>query len=311
MAAREHRAGGTGKGAMKIGLIGLGKIGGALAANLLRGGFALAVHDLRRAAAEPLLAAGAVWAESPRAATAGADRVITSLPSPAIVAEVMEGADGVLEGLGPGAVWIEMSTTDADEVRRLAGRARERGATTIDAPVTCGVERARTAEITLLVGGDAADLEACRPVFEAVSSTAVHIGPLGSASVAKVITNLLAFVHLWAIGEGLMLGKRAGIDVATLLAAIKVSYGNSFVAENEAKFILDGSYNVEFTLALAAKDLDLVHALGKRLGVPLELGGLVERIFARARAQYGDDAQSTQVVKLLEDTVGATLRGRA
>lgn len=293
---------------MNIGFIGLGNIGGAVAANLLRAGFSLTVHDLRREAAEPLLAAGATWADRVAAAAHGADFFVTSLPTPAVVSQVMEGPDGALAHLPPGATWVELTTTDGNEVKRLAALAAERGVFTVEAPVTCGVERAITADITLLVGGDAAHIEACRTVFDAVASKVVHTGPLGSASVIKLITNMFAFIHLWAMGEGLMLGKKAGIDVATTLDAIKASYGNSFVAENEAKFILDGSYNVGFTMALAAKDLHLAYELGRELGVPLELLGLVEQIFQRARAQYGDHAQSTQVVKLLEDTVGTDLR---
>lgn len=296
---------------MNIGFIGLGNIGGAVAANLVGAGFALTVHDLRREAAEPLLAAGAAWADSPRAAAEGVDCLITSLPSPPVVAAVMEGADGVFEGLASGATWIDMTTTGADEMKRLAGVAAGHGVAAVESPVTGGVERARTAEITLLVGGAAADIEACRPIFEAVSSRVIHTGPIGSASVVKLVTNMLCFTHLYALGEGLMLGKRAGIDTATMLEAIKASYGNSFVAENEAKYILDGSYQVDFTMALAAKDLNLAYELGRSLGVPLELGGLVEQIFARGRAQYGDDAQSTQIVKLLEDAVGTDLRAPA
>jgi len=293
---------------MNVGIIGLGNIGSALAANLLRAGLSLTVHDLRREAADSLVAAGATWADSARATAEGADFIITSLPSPPVVSAVMEGPDGVLAHLPSGAIWIEMTTTDGDEVKRLAALAEERGIITVEAPVTCGVERAVTADITLIVGGDAAHIEACKPVFDAVCSKIVHTGPLGSASVAKLITNMFAFIHLWALGEGLMLGKKAGIDVGTTLDTIKASYGNSFVAENEAKFILDGSYDVGFTMALAAKDLHLAYELGRQLGVPLELGGLVEQIFQRARAQYGDDAQSTQVVKLMEDTVGTDLR---
>lgn len=161
-----------------------------------------------------------------------------------------------------------------------AALAAEFGVNTVESPVTCGVERAISGDFTLLVGGDAAHIEACREVFDTVASKVVHTGPLGSASVIKLITNLFAYVHLWAMGEGLMLGKKAGIDVAKTQDAIKASYGNSFVAENEAKFILDGTYNVGFTMALAAKDLHLTYELGAGLACPWRSSAWSSRYFS-------------------------------
>jgi 3-hydroxyisobutyrate dehydrogenase len=134
------------------------------------------------------------------------------------------------------------------------------------------------------------------------------MGPLGSASAIKVITNMLAFIHLVAVGEALMLAKRGGLDLAQAFAAIRASSGNSFVHETESQVILSGSYDIRFTLDLACKDLGLARQLGRACGVPLELASLVEEIFARARAQYGGDAWSPMVVKLLEDALGTELR---
>jgi 3-hydroxyisobutyrate dehydrogenase len=145
-------------------------------------------------------------------------------------------------------------------------------------------------------------------VLEAMGGAILHIGPLGAASTIKVITNMLAFVHLVAVGEALMLAKQGGIDLATAFAAIRASSGNSFVHETESQVILSGSYDIGFTLDLAAKDLGLAMALGRRHGVPLEVAGLVESIFARARARYGGDAWSPMVVRLLEDALGTELR---
>jgi 3-hydroxyisobutyrate dehydrogenase len=126
--------------------------------------------------------------------------------------------------------------------------------------------------------------------------------------VIKVITNMLAFIHLVAVGEALMLAKRGGLDLGKAFAAIRASSGNSFVHETESQVILSGSYDIGFTMDLACKDLDLAHRLGRAFGVPLELAGLVEQIFVRARAQYGGDAWSPMVVKLLEDALGTDLR---
>ncbi len=293
---------------MKIGFIGLGNVGASLATNLQRAGHALTVLDLNRAAARPLLDAGAAWAENPCALAEGAEAVITSLPSPAAVSQVMEGEAGVLAGLASGATWIEMSTNDAREVERLAGLAAARGVNTLEAPVTGGCHRAKSGDISILVGGAESVFEAHRPLFEAMGGTVLHMGPLGSASVVKVISNQLALTHLIVLGEALMLAKRAGIDLRKAFEGLKASSGNSFVHETESQLILNGSYNVGFTMDLACKDLRLAQQLGREFGVPLEVTDVVADAFARAQEAYGARAWSSMAVKLLEDRVGAELR---
>ena len=293
---------------MRYGFIGLGNLGAHLAASLMHGGFDLVVHDLNRAAAQRLVAAGAKWAASPREMGAVSDAVITCLPSPTAVAAVVAGKDGILEGLKSGAAWIEMSTNDAQEIKRLAALAAAKGVATLEAPVTGGVHRAAAGEITVLVGGEKAAYEAHLPAFRAMGGEIFHMGPLGSASVMKVISNMLAFIHLGAAGEALMLAKRGGLDLAQSFAAIKASSGNSFVHETECQVILNGSYNIGFTMDLACKDLGFALKLGREFGVPLEVAGLVEQTFIRARAQYGGDAWSSMVVKLLEDALEKNLR---
>jgi 3-hydroxyisobutyrate dehydrogenase len=293
---------------MRFGFVGLGSLGGHLATNLLRAGFETTVHDLKRERAAGLIAAGAAWGTSPRRVAAQADGMITCLPSPAAVAAVVEGEDGVLAGLRPGGAWIEMSTNDPEEIKRLAALAEAKGIACLEAPVTGGVHKAATGEITILVGGDEAVFAAHRPAFEAMGGEVLHIGPLGSASAIKVITNMLAFIHLVALGEALMLARRGGIDLGKAYRAIRASSGNSFVHETESQLILSGSYDIGFTMDLACKDLGLAQGLGRALGVPLEVAGLVERIFRRARAQYGGDASSPMVVRLLEDALHTELR---
>jgi 3-hydroxyisobutyrate dehydrogenase len=293
---------------MRLGFIGIGSLGAHLAASLVRAGFAVTIHDLDRARASALVRAGAVWAGSPREVAAAADSVFTCLPSPAAVAAVVTGPDGILAGFGRGGTWIDMSTNDRHELARLAALAAERGVACLEAPVTGGVHKAAAGEITVLVGGDAAVFATHRAALEAMGGQVFHMGPLGSASIIKVITNMLAFIHLVAAGEALMLAKRGGLDLAQSFAAIKASSGNSFVHETESQLVLNGSYDIGFTMDLAAKDLFLAHQLGRDFGVPLELAGLVEQIFVRARSQYGGAAQSTQVVKLLEDALGTDLR---
>ena len=201
-----------------------------------------------------------------------------------------------------------MSTNAPDEIARLAALAAERGIATLEAPVTGGVHRAAAGEITVLVGGDEPVFLGHRPALAAMGGQVIHMGPLGTASTVKVITNMLAFVHLVAVGEALMLAKCSGLDLGRAFEAIRASSGNSFVHETESQLILSGSYDVGFTMDLACKDLGFAARLGRQLGVPLELAGLVERMFARARQQHGGGAWSTEVVRLLEDALGEELR---
>ncbi len=293
---------------MRVGFIGVGQLGRHLAASVLRAGFPLVVHDRHKGAAADLIAAGATWAGSPQDTAAGADTVITCLPSPTAVAAVVSGEAGLLSVLRRGGAWIDMSTNDRHEVQRLAALAAERGIACLEAPVTGGVHKAAAGKITVLVGGAHDVYEEHLALLQAMGNPIMYLGPLGNASTMKVITNMLAFVHVVAAGEALMLARQGGLDLAQAYAAIVASSGNSFVHETESQLVLNGSYNIGFTMDLACKDLFLAHQLGRDYGVPLEVAGLVEQIFIRARSQYGGSAWSTMVVKLLEDALGAELR---
>ena len=293
---------------MNVGFIGLGNLGRQLAARVLEAGFPLTVHDRDPAAVAPLAAAGAAVAASPRAVAEASDCVITCLPSPAAVRAVVAGPDGVIEGLRPGGTWIEMSTNDPHELERLAALAAGRGIATLECPVTGGVHKAAAGEITVIAGGEEAVFAAHRVVLDAMGGAVIHVGPLGKASVIKVITNMLAFIHLVAAGEALMLAKRGGIPLETAYEVIRASSGNSFVHETESQVILNGSYDIGFTMDLALKDLGFALALGEEHGVPLALAGLVEETFRQAHGAYGGGAWSSQVVKLLEDELGVDLR---
>jgi 3-hydroxyisobutyrate dehydrogenase len=293
---------------MRYGYIGLGHLGGHLAASLLRAGFALTVHDRNRAAADPLVAQGAAWADSPKAVAAHCDAVITCLPSPAVSEAVLTGADGILAGLAKGGTWIEMSTLGRDEIRHLAALAEAQGTAVLECPVTGGVHKAAEGEITVLVGGDEALFERHKPALQAMGGQIFHMGPLGSAAVIKVITNMLAFIHLVADGEALMLAKKGGLDLAQAFHAIRASSGNSFVHETEGQLILNGSYDIGFTMDLAYKDLGFAMGMSREFGVPLELARRTAEIFQQGRSTYGGAAQSTQIVKLLEDALGTDLR---
>ncbi|WP_419925998.1 NAD(P)-dependent oxidoreductase [Candidatus Poriferisocius sp.] len=292
----------------RVGFIGLGNVGGKLAASLLRQGFELTVRDLDRAAAEPLLAEGAHWANTGKELAQRCDVVVTCLPSPAASAEVMEAPDGVIAGLRPGTIWLEMSTTDNAEARRIGALVEAVGGLPLDTPVSGGCHRAATGNIAILAGGERAAFERALPLLAAMGREIVHTGPLGSASVLKVVTNYLAGVHLLAIGEALMVAKKAGADLGVAYEAIRVSSGNSFVHETESQVILNGSYNINFTMDLEVKDLTLFDNLGTKLGVPLELSPLAVSIMRDGLDRYGPRAWSSMIVKRLEDACGEDLR---
>ncbi|MEM7170896.1 MAG: NAD(P)-dependent oxidoreductase [Pseudomonadota bacterium] len=293
---------------MKVGFIGLGNVGAKLAGSLLRHGFDLLVRDLDRAVAGPLLQAGASWGSSGRELAAACDVVITCLPSPQVSAQVMEEADGVLEGLSVGKVWLEMSTTDSSEVQRLGAKVEEKGAIPLDSPVSGGCHRATTGNIAIFAGGARLAFEKVLPLLTVMGRQIVHTGPLGSASVLKVITNYLAGVQLVSTGEAFMVAKKAGIDLGVAYEAIRVSSGNSFVHETEGQLILNGSYNINFTMDHEVKDLSLFDDLGKSLGVPLELSPLCVGIMRDGLKRYGPRVWSSMVVKRLEDDCGENLR---
>jgi 3-hydroxyisobutyrate dehydrogenase len=292
----------------RVGFIGLGNLGVHLARSLVLAGFEVVVNDLDPSRAEHLVAEGATWGRTPRQVAEATDTVVTCLPSPAAVNAVMTGDEGVLAGFAAGGTWIEMSTNDREEIQRLALLCRAQGVNCLEAPVTGGVHRAAEGEVTVLVGGDESVYAEQTPLFAAVGNRTFFMGVLGNASIIKVITNMLAFIHLVAAGEALMLAKAGGLDLATSFEAIRASSGNSFVHETESQVVLNGSYDIGFTLDLACKDLGFATAMGADFSVPLELATLVQQTFARARSEYGGDAWSPMVVKLLEDAVGQELR---
>ncbi len=293
---------------MRIGFIGLGNVGGKLAASLQRNGFDFVVRDLDREAEQPLVDHGAARADSPAELAATVDAIITCLPSPSAVADAMEATDGALAGMRPGQIWMEMSTTDAAEVRRLGERVYELGASPLDAPVSGGCHRAATGNISILVGGDRAAFDNVLPALTAMGRSILHTGPLGTASILKVVTNYLCSVHLVALGEALTVAKQSGVDLGTTFEAIRVSSGNSFVHETESQVILNGSYDIGFTMDLVLKDMGLFDDLARRQDVPLELSPLILDIFRDGRDRFGPRAWSSMIVKRLEDACGIELR---
>ena len=293
---------------MQCGFIGLGMLGARMARQVLEAGHDLKVFDLDPRAVEKLVAKGATGAASAMEAANEADVLITCLPSPDASLKVMTGTDGVFDAMREGSCWIEMSTTDANEMIRLAGLAAERGIEVLECPATGGVHRAARGEMTLLVGGDESLFKRHVALLETLSGQVVYMGEVGNASLIKVITNLLCLVDLVAMGEALMLAKRGGLDLAKCYEAITASSGSSREFEDWAPVILNGSLNTGFTIDLGLKDLGFVTELGRNLEVPLQLTTLVEQMFKASRERYGGNAWTPHVVKMMEDATGESLR---
>ncbi len=289
----------------RVGFIGLGNVGSKLALSLARSGFDLTVFDLRPEPIERLLSAGASEGSSPRSMTEECDVIITSLPNPETSAAVVEEADqGILRAISEGKVWLEMSTTSQGEVLRLGHLLEAAGGRAMDCPVSGGCHRAATGNISIFAGGDRATFEYVLPLLAAMGRQVLHTGPLGSASVLKVITNYLASVNLVALTEAFVTAQQAGMDLATTYEAIRLSSGNSFVHETESQLILNGSRKIDFTMDLVVKDLGLFTQLAEAAGVPLEIAPLVGAMFEDAQFRYGPREWSTNIVRRLEDATG-------
>ena len=286
---------------MKIGFIGLGNVGGKLAGSLLRNNFDLTVRDLDESLTNSLKDLGAKVAKSPKELAEQSDLIITSLPSPEVSAKVMESEDGILNGLSENKIWLEMSTTDEDEVKRLGNKVISKKAIPLDGPVSGGCHRAATGNIAIFVGGERKAFEKILPALTVMGRKVLHTGELGSASVLKVITNYLASVHLVALGEAWTVAKKSNLDLTKTFKGIAVSSGNSFVHETESQVILNGSYNINFTMDLVLKDTGLFNNLAKKLNAPLEISPKIVEIFKDGQKKYGSRAWSSMIVKRMED----------
>lgn len=290
---------------MKLAYIGLGNLGEHIAMNLVKAGHEVAVFDLNQETGKALVAAGARWASSAADAATGAEAVLTCLPSTRAIEIVVT---EILTVMPAGSAWLDNSTNDRDVIMRLAETATAQGVRAVEAPVTGGVHLAKAGEITVILGGDDAVVQEFMPIFQIIGNRIFHVGAVGQASKIKAITNMLAFIHLVADGEALMLAKKGGIDLKTAYDVIQASSGNSFVHETEGQLVLNGSYQIDFSFDLALKDLGFIDDMSREYNVPVELASLVRQTYIRGKAQYGGDAESPMIVKLLEDACGTDLR---
>src|SRR5210317_47 len=286
---------------MRIGFIGLGNVGGKLASNLLNNNFDLMVFDKDSEVLNLFKNKGSKVASSIEELVLNNDILITCLPSPEACKEVIESSKGIAAFIKENQIWMEMSTTDEDQLKKHATLVESKKAIALEAPVSGGCHRAATGNISIFVGGKREGFEKALPVLSCLGRRILHVGDFGSASILKVITNYLATVHLVSLGEAWTVAKKSGLDLNKAFKGIAASSGNSFVHETESQVILNGSYNINFTMDLVEKDVVLFENVAKKLGVDLEISPLVLNIIKDAKEKYGSRAWSSMVVKRLED----------
>jgi 3-hydroxyisobutyrate dehydrogenase len=290
---------------MKVGFIGLGNVGGKLSGSLLRNGIDLTVHDLNQELVTEFVRKGAKKSDNAKELMKNCDAVITCLPSPAASALVME---QMLPEVKEGKIWMEMSTTDENEVKRLGTLVREKGGVAVDCPVSGGCHRAATGNISIFAGCSRDTFEKILPFLKTMGRRILHTGDLGSASILKVVTNYLATANLITCCEALVTAKAAGMDLNTTYEAMKISSGTSFVHETESQVILNGSRDISFTMDLVKKDAGLFYDVAKRNNVPLEIAPILIDIFNDGIEKYGDRELSPNIIKRLEDATGLEIK---
>lgn len=295
----------------RVGFIGLGNMGGPMCQHLVRAGFEVIAFDLDAAALARAVAAGARAAGTPAQCAAGAQALITMLPAPPQVEEVLLGEGGVIEAMAAGTVQIDMSTSSKELGDRVAAAARQRGIAALDAPVAGQASGARAGTLSIYVGGEQAAFTRARPLFEAMGDPQriFHVGDKGAGYAVKLLLNLLWFIHAVAVGEVLTVGVRAGVSLQALHDALVGSPANSNFLEHDVLPVLRaGDYDEAFPMRLVCKDLGLAIDLAREVGVPVECSALVEQIHRRARARYGDGAGEISAIRLYEELAGTSLR---
>jgi 3-hydroxyisobutyrate dehydrogenase len=295
---------------VRIGFIGVGNMGGNMAANLLAAGHELTVTDIRKEIAEPLLANGATWADTAKEVAAASDVIMLSLPMPADVEKVVTADDGVLAGAARGSTIIDLSTNSPSVVRALAVTTAAQGVGFLDAPVSGGIYGARKGTLAVMVGGDADLFEQHRPLFDVIGGNVFHVGDVGAGNVAKLINNMLSFVCMLGTTEALVLGAKAGIDPVVLREVVKAGSGNSFMWDRGGRAILKDRLAPSFTVTLAVKDVTLATALAEEFGVDVPMGRLSEELLTAYRDGGFASEDLLATVKGVEEQAGTVVRGR-
>jgi 3-hydroxyisobutyrate dehydrogenase-like beta-hydroxyacid dehydrogenase len=284
-----------------VGFVGLGTMGGRMAANLQKAGFKLVVHDLHRQAASHHLNVGAIWADSPRALASQADVIFSSLPEPSDVEAVALGQDGLIAGIKPGAAYFDLSTNSPSVVKKLHAAFAAKGAHMLDAPVSGGPAGAASRKLAIWIGGDESAFNAHKAALDAMGDKAAYIGPIGSATVAKLVHNMSGYALVCALAETFALGVKAGVEPLPLWQAVRQgAAGRRFTFDALIDQFLSGKYDPPaFALKLAHKDVALANALGRELGVPMRMCNLAyaEMTEAMARGWGGRDSRSVMLLQ--------------
>ena len=288
-----------------IGFIGLGNVGSKIAMNILKGGYNLFIYDLDKKKGEKLIKAGSIWCDNFNNLALNSSIIITCLPSPKIVNNVLT---NILPHLNNHHLWIEMSTTDESEMIRLSNKCLSKGVQSLEAPLTGGQHRAESGNISILVGGKRKNFDRVFTILSKIGYKILYCGKLGNASTLKVVTNYLASINLLSLGEALMVCKKYGLDLKTAYHGIKISSGNSFVHETESQLILNGSFDIGFTMDLVCKDVGLFDKLTNKFNIPADISKLIKKIFNEGLKKYGKKSFSTSIIRRLEEKCNENLR---
>ena len=291
---------------MRVGFIGLGTMGGKMAASLQRAGLSLVVHDVRREAAAAHLAAGAQWAGTPREAAQASDVVFTSLPAPADVEAVASGEDGLLAGMREDAAYFDLSTNSPSVVRRIHAAFAQRGIHMLDAPVSGGPRGAATGKLAIWVGGDERIFERHKPLLDAIGDQARYVGPIGAATVAKLVHNCAGYAINRVLSEVFTMGVKAGVEPLALWEAVRQgALGRARTFDLLAGHFLPGTYDPpDFALRLAHKDVSLATALGRELDVPMPMADLALDELTEALNRGWGERDSRVAMLLQEERAG-------
>lgn len=283
-----------------VAFIGLGIMGRAMAANLMKAGFSLTVWNRTAARMRPLVEQGAREAASAREAAADADVVVTMVTDSPDVEQVLLDENGVVHGARPGTIVIDMSTISPERTRRIAARLADYQIDMLDAPVTGGDVGARNGTLSIMVGGDEEVFERCRPLFEAMGRHIVHVGPNGTGQTVKLCNQVIVALHLLAMGEGLAFAAKAGVDVNKMLSVVQKGAAGSWALDNLAPRVLQGDFAPGFMVKLQQKDLRLALESAAEMNLPLVGTGLVQQLLRSVEAYGGADDGTQAIVQAIE-----------
>lgn len=293
---------------MKVGFIGVGYMGRHMARNVAKGGHEMTVFDVRKEAAEELLAMGATWASSPREVAQVSEVVFTSLPRPQDVEEVAAGEGGILSGAKQGTTYFDLSTTDPDTMFRIAAQAREKGVNVLDAPVSGGTGGAEKGTLCVMVGGDKAEYEKYKPVLDLIGDKVMYCGELGAGAVCKIVNNLVGLSVGVILSEAFTLGVKAGVPPQVLFEAVSKSSGNTQSMQGFPNGLFKGNFEPGFQLDLAAKDVGLATEMGRRLRVPMEISNIVQQRYIDGQNKGWGRLAAGAVARVQEERAGVDVR---